>query len=69
MPTVSSVTAVRIVDEILSSNDRILLVSIRDQSGRILAAKFRESFGKTFRLTEFVDENFGGTLALAVLGV
>ncbi len=69
MPTVSSVSAARIADEILSSNDRILLVSIRDQLGRILTVKFRESFGKTFRLTELVDENFGGTLALTVLGV
>ncbi len=69
MPTVTSVSAARIADEILSSNDTILLVSIRDQLGRILAVKFRESFGKTFRLTGLVDENFGGTLALTVLGV
>jgi hypothetical protein len=69
MPSITSVSAAKIADEILLSNDRILLVSIRDQLGRILTVKFRESFGKTFRLTELVDENFGGTLALTVLGV
>jgi len=69
MSTVSSFTAGRIADEVLSSNDRILLVSIRDQTGKILAAKFRESFGKTFRLTDLIDNNLGGTLAVTVLGV
>ncbi len=69
MPTVSSAAAARIADEVLSSNDRILLISIRDQTGKILAVKFRESFGKTFRLTDLVDNNLGGTLAVTVLGV
>ncbi len=69
MPTVNSAAAARIADEILSSNDQILLISIRDQTGKILAAKFRESFGKTFRLTDLVDKNLGGTLAVTVLGV
>src|SRR3712207_6145869 len=69
MSTVSSFTAERIADEVLSSNDRILLVSIRDQTGKILAAKFRESFGKSFRLTDLIDNNLGGTLAVTVLGV
>ena len=69
MTTVSSVVAARIADEILSSNDRILLISIRDQTGKILAVKFRESFGKAFRLTDLVDSNLGGTLAVTVLGV
>jgi len=69
MSTVSSDAAVRIAYQILSSNDQILLISIRDQTGKILAVKFRESFGKTFRLSELVDNNLGGTLAVAVLGV
>ena len=66
---VSSDAAERIADEILSSNDQILLISIRDQTGKILAVKFRESFGKAFRLSELVDNNLGGTLAVTVLGV
>ncbi len=71
MPTsVNYDAAARIADQVLSSNDRILLVSIRDQTGKILAAKFRESFGKSYRLTELVGEkNLGGTLAVTVLGV
>jgi hypothetical protein len=69
MSTVSSDAAARIADEVLSSNDHILLISIRDQTGKILAVKFRESFGKAFRLSELVDNNLGGTLAVAVLGV
>jgi hypothetical protein len=69
MSVVSSAAAARIAEEVLSSNDRILLISIRDQTGKILAVKFRESFGKTFRLTDLVDNNLGGTLAVTVLGV
>lgn len=69
MSVVSSTAAARIAEEVLSSNDRILLISIRDQTGKILAVKFRESFGKTFRLTDLVDNNLGGTLAVTVLGV
>ena len=69
MSIVSSAAAARIAEEVLSSNDRILLISIRDQTGKILAVKFRESFGKTFRLTDLVDNNLGGTLAVTVLGV
>ena len=69
MSTVNSADAAKIANEILSSNDRILLISIRDQTGKILAVKFRESFGKTFRLTDLVDNNLGGTLAVTVLGV
>src|ERR671916_1294807 len=69
MLMVSSDAAERIADEILSSNDQILLISIRDQTGKILAVKFRESFGKAFRLSELVDNNLGGTLAVTVLGV
>ncbi len=38
----------KIADDILSLNDEILSVSLRDWSGNILAAKSRESFGKRF---------------------
>jgi hypothetical protein len=40
--------AERIVNAILSSNDKILLVSIRSWSGNILAVKYRDSFREQF---------------------
>ncbi|MDQ3909834.1 MAG: hypothetical protein M3232_05455 [Thermoproteota archaeon] len=40
--------AEKIVDAILSSNDKIMLVSIRGWSGNILAVKYRDSFREQF---------------------
>ena len=40
--------AERIVDAILSSNDKIPLVSIRSWSENILAVKYRDSFREQF---------------------
>ena len=67
---VSSTTAEIIADDILSYNDGILSTSVRDDKGRLLAVKFKESFKKAFaRVTQPVDNYYGGALAIAALGV
>ncbi len=67
---VSSTAAEIITDEILSSNDGILSTTVRDDKGTLLAFKFKDSFKKAFaRATQLVDNNYGGALALAALGV
>ena len=48
---VTSSAAERIADDVLSSNDEILAISIIDMKGNIIAAKSKESFKKAFRLT------------------
>jgi hypothetical protein len=65
---VTSSDAERIVDDILSTNDEILAVSIMDIGGNFLAAKSKESFKEAFRVTADLH-NYGGTLALAVLSL
>jgi len=65
----TSSEAEKIVDGILSSNDKILAVSIIDKKrGNILAAKSRQSFKDAFRVTSDGDK-YGGTLAIATLSV
>jgi hypothetical protein len=64
----TSTDAERIVDDILSTNDGILAVSIMDIGGNILAAKSKESFKEAFRVTADLH-NYSGTLALAVLSL
>ena len=65
----TSSDAEKIVDGILSSNDKILAVSIIDKKrGNILAAKSRQSFKDAFRVTSDADK-YGGTLAIATLSV
>jgi hypothetical protein len=65
----TSSDAEKIVDGILSSNDKILAVSIIDKKrGNILAAKSRQSFKDGFRVTSDGDR-YGGTLAIATLSV
>ena len=57
------------MDGILSSNDKILAVSIIDKKrGNILATKSRQSFKDAFRVTSDADK-YGGTLAIATLSV
>jgi hypothetical protein len=68
MVIISSSTAERISDEILSTNDEIPAVSIMDMRGNILAAKSKESFKKAFGVTRYGDK-YGGTLAVAALAV
>ena len=68
MVTISSGIAEKISDEILSSNEEILAISIMDISGNVLAAKSKESFKQAFRATGEGDK-YGGTLAVAALAV
>jgi hypothetical protein len=65
----TSSEAEKIVDGILTSDDKILAVSIIDKKrGNILAAKSRQSFKDAFRVTSDGDK-YGGTLAIATLSV
>jgi hypothetical protein len=65
----TSSDAEKIVVGILSSNDKILAVSIIDKKrGNILAAKSRQSFKDGFRVTSD-GAGYGATLAIATLSV
>jgi hypothetical protein len=68
MVIVTSTAAERISDDILSTNDEILAISIMDMRGNILGSRSKESFLKDFRVTREADK-YGGTLAVASLGV
>src|SRR5215207_11094326 len=68
MVIVTSSAAERISDDILSTNDEILAISIMDMRGNILAAKSKESFKEAFGVTRDGDK-YGGTLAVAALAV
>jgi hypothetical protein len=65
---VTSSEAERVLDDVLSTNDGILTISIMDMMGNILAAKSKESFKEAFGLTQDGDK-YGGTLAVAALTV
>ena len=68
MVIITSGAAERVSDDILSTNDEILSISIMDMQGNILAAKSKESFRKAFGVTQEGDK-YGGTLAVAALAV
>jgi hypothetical protein len=60
----------KIVYAILSSNDKILLVSIRGWSGNILAVKSRDSFKERFfGASSLVGTKYSGSLTIATLGL
>lgn len=59
----------RIVDDISSSNDEILSTSVMDRKGNIIAAKSKESFKEAFGVNLKMENNYGGTLAVATLSV
>jgi hypothetical protein len=62
--------AEKIVDAILSSNDKILLVSIRGWSGNILAARSRDSFRERFLgASKLIGTKYSGSLTIATLGL
>jgi hypothetical protein len=62
--------AEKIVDAIFSSNDKILLVSIRGWSGNILAVKYRDSFREQFfGASGLVGTRYGGSLTVATLSL
>jgi hypothetical protein len=66
--TLSSVNAEQIADDALSTNDKILAISIMDTVGNILAAKSKDSFKEAFGVTTD-REKYGGSLAVAALAV
>jgi hypothetical protein len=69
MALITSSAAERIVEEILFTNDEILAISIIDEKGgNILGSRSKESFKKDLGVTGEGDK-YGGTLALASLGV
>jgi hypothetical protein len=62
--------AEKIVDAILSSNDKILLVSIRGWSGNVLAVKARDSFREQFfGASGLVGTRYGGSVTVAILSL
>ena len=65
---VTSSAAERIADDILSTNDEILAISVIDKKGNVLAGKSKESFNKAFRLNEGGDK-YGATLAVGILSL
>jgi hypothetical protein len=65
---VTSGDAETISDDILSSNDEILGISIMDMRGNILAANSKESFKEAFAVSRD-RAKYGGTLAVAALDV
>jgi hypothetical protein len=65
---IASSNAERIVNDILSTNDEILAISIIDMKGNILAAKSKEFFKEAFGVTRDGDK-YGGTLAVAALSL
>jgi hypothetical protein len=68
MVTITSSAADRISDDILSTNDEILSISIMDMRGNILATRSKEYFRQVFGVTREGDK-YGGTLAVAALAV
>src|SRR5215213_9743332 len=65
----TSSTAERIVEEILSSDESILSVTVTDWRGDMLAAKSRESFRERFRVSSRVGTRYSGSLAIATLSL
>jgi hypothetical protein len=62
--------AEKMVDSILFSNDKILLVSIRGWSGNILAVKARDSFRERFfGISELIGSSYSGSLTIATLSM
>ena len=62
--------AEKIVDSILSSNENILLVSIRGWRGNILAVKSRDSFRERFvGVSKLIGTTYSGSLTVATLSL
>jgi hypothetical protein len=62
--------AEKMVDSILSSNENILLVSIRGWRGNILAVKSRESFRERFfGVSRLIGTTYSGSLTIATLSL
>ena len=62
--------AEKLVDAILSLNDKILLVSIRGWSGNIVAVKSKGSFRERFfGVSGLIGTKYSGSLTVATLGL
>src|SRR5918994_2445430 len=68
MVIITSSAAERISDEILSTNEEILSISIMDMRGNILATKSKEYFRQVFGVN-LEGDKYGGSLAVAALAV
>jgi hypothetical protein len=68
MVIITSNAAENIADNILSTNDEILAISVIDKKGNILAAKSKESFKKAFKVNAGGDK-YGATLAIGILSL
>jgi hypothetical protein len=72
MAIITSTTAERIADEVLSTYDgKILSISIIDEKGggeNFLATKSTESFSKEFGVLQ-EGQKYGGSLAIAALSI
>jgi hypothetical protein len=65
----TSSTAERIADDVLSSDEGILSVSVIDWRGDMLAAKSRESFRERFKAGSRAGTRYSGSLAIATLSL
>jgi hypothetical protein len=65
---IPSSIAQRIANDILSTNNEILAITIMDVRGNILAATSKEFFKEDFRVSRD-GEKYGGSLAVAALAV
>ena len=65
---VNSSQAERIADDVLSTYEEILGISIMDKRGNILAANSTETFREAFAVSRD-RAKYGGALAVAVLGL
>ena len=65
---VTTSSAEKIVDDVLSIYDGVLGISIMNMKGNILAANSKEAFREAYKVTED-RAAYGGTLAVAALNV
>jgi hypothetical protein len=65
---VNSSQAKKIADDVLSTYDEILGISIMDMRGNILASNSTEAFKEAFAVSPD-RAKFGGALAVAILGL
>ena len=62
---VDSNLAEKIADEVLSTYDEILGISVMDMRGNILAAKSKDAFTEAFAVS-WDRAKYGGALAVAI---
>ena len=65
---VGSNLAEKLADEVLSTYDEILGISVMDMRGNILVAKSKDAFREAFTVSQD-RAKYGGALAVAILGL